>query len=227
VGVKLQLHPLRTGYFMKCPICKEEIEDDAKKCKHCGSYTEKGRRRWEVIKDVVQFVTFISAIIVLYLMYQGNQKMQEQLNLQRKSIEELSKEFIEEKRPRIEIVPTKIVLTDTGSVLYVDFQNTGFSDAEDILLYIALKYKNAPKDTLVSNLFHVSKITKAVKLAHYWLLPPLKRINLTCLIEVRYSWTIQNANYKEPKHFLFIYDKESEEYRIHGLIDEQIKELWG
>jgi predicted nucleic acid-binding Zn ribbon protein len=225
--VKLQLHPLKTGYFMKCPICKEEIEDDAKKCKHCGNYTAKGRRRWEVIKDVVQFVTFISAIVVLYLMYQGNQKMQEQLNLQRKSIEELSKEFIEEKRPRIEIRPTKIDLSDTTMLLYVDIDNTGFADAEDVFIYVVLKYEDEPKDTLAVKVSRISKITKARALTEDWFLILLHRANLTCLIEVRYTWVIQNRNYIDPKYFQFIYDKELEKYnRISVLTKEQIERLW-
>ena len=99
---------------MKCPICKNDIEDRATKCEHCGSYTRKRRRAWEWFRDVGQFVTFIAAIIVLILMYQSNERMQEQLQLQRKSVEELSKEFIEEKRPRIEIGRKTIDFTDTS-----------------------------------------------------------------------------------------------------------------
>jgi hypothetical protein len=224
--VKLQIRPSKTGYFMKCPICKNDIEDRATKCEHCGSYTRKGRRVWFWVRDVGQFVTFITAIVVLILMYQSNQRMQEQLKLQRKSVEELSKEFIEEKRPRIEITPAKIVLTDTSLLLYVDFDNTGFADAEDLLLYVVLKYKDTPRDTLAFDLDRVSKITKAKGRTHDWLYPKLKRVNLTCLIEVRYTWAIQNLNYKEKKHFLFIYDKEKQEYRISVLNDQQTKELW-
>jgi len=211
---------------MKCPICKAEIEDDAKKCKHCGSYTRKPRCVWEWIRDKVQFLTYIAAIVVLILMYQSNRRMQEQLQLQRESIEQLSKEFIEEKRPRIEIIPTKIELIDTSLLLYVDFHNTGFADAEDLLLYAVVKYKDAPTDTLAFDLTRIPKITKVRPLTQRYLASISKRANLICLIEVRYTWAIQNLNYKRKRYFSFPYDEKLEEYKIYLLAEDQVEELW-
>jgi len=205
---------------MKCPICKEEIEDGAKKCKHCGSYIKTLTRGWGIITSFLQVCTFIAAIILLY--YQ-----QEQLSLQRKSVEEISKEFVEENRPRIEIIATKIDLTDTTTVLYVDFENTGFADAEDISIYLVLKYVDSPNDTIVSPTVRYSKITKARRRTQIFPIWGVKRIDLTCLIEARYRWTIQNLDYMDKKYFLFTYEKESEKYsRIQILNDEQIQELW-
>ncbi|KPL01169.1 MAG: hypothetical protein AMJ91_01025 [candidate division Zixibacteria bacterium SM23_73_3] len=211
---------------MKCPRCKEEIEDDAQKCKHCGSYVKVRMRIWATVKSILELLTFIAAIVVLYFMWQANRGMQEQLNLQRKSVEELSKQFIEEKRPRIEIIPTKIDVEDTSLLLYVDFENRGFADAEDLLLYVVLKYEDAPKDTLAVDLARVSKITKARRLTQTYSVSISKKVNLICLIEVRYTWTIQNLEYKRKKYFHFPYDKDIGKYRRLVLDEEQVKELW-
>jgi len=211
---------------MKCPICKKEIKDGATKCEHCGSYIRWLRRKWQGVREVVQFATFVAAIVVGYLIYQGNERMQEQLNLQRESVEYVRQQFIEEKRPRIEIHPDTLDLTDTSSVLYVNFKNMGFADAEDLSIYYALKYEQTPRDTLADTLVHVPRITTARGLTLMWSLPALKKVNLTCLIDVRYTWTIRDLNYKMKRHYRFYYDKQRERYGIHVLVGEQIKQLW-
>lgn len=211
---------------MRCPICKKEIEDDAKKCTHCGSYTRKRRRLWLGIREVVQFATFIAAIAVLILMYQSNRGLQEQLQLQRQSVQVLFKTFIEEKRPRIEIGHREIEFTDTAWVLYVDLHNNGQADAEDISIYIVLKYEHAPKDTLKQSQSRIRKIAKAGKINHSITLPILKRVNLTSFIEVRYTWKIMNLPYEEKKHYRFYYNKARERYGTRVLLDEQVNELW-
>lgn len=72
---------------MKCPECREEIEDGAKKCKNCGGYIEPGKRRYESVKDIVQFATFMAAIVVLFLMLWGNLIMQRSVDQGRKAVE--------------------------------------------------------------------------------------------------------------------------------------------
>jgi len=211
---------------MKCPICKNDIEDRATKCEHCGSYTRKGRRVWFWVRDVGQFVTFITAIVVLILMYQSNQRMQDQLTLQIKSAECDKQQFLEGMRPRVEFSTPKIDFTDTCSMFYVDFNNMGVVDAEDLSIYFVLKYEDAPNRTLYSDTTWIDKLTKASPLHKSWTLPVLKKLNLICFIKVRYTWTIQNLDYENEKYYHFFDYNELGKYRVYRLDDAQVKELW-
>ncbi|MGB2697994.1 MAG: zinc ribbon domain-containing protein [Candidatus Zixiibacteriota bacterium] len=231
----------------KCPECKEEIEDGAKKCKHCGSYTEDKERKWESTKDRVQFATFIAAIVVLGFMLWANLMMrnsvsridtgfaltreqiaiaQEQLNWQKKSVEDLSRQFIEEKRPNIVITLPKIDLTDTSWVFYFDLKNIGFADAEDVLAHFVLKYEDSPDDTIGSDFEGFHKIPKQGITTQMWNVHVLNRVNLTGFVEVRYRWIMQDLDDTEKKFFQYIYKKELEKYRILVLSKEDIDKLW-
>ena len=253
---------------MKCPICREQIDDDAQKCSHCGSYVKLRKRAWGIVRSILELVTLIAAIVVLFLMWEANRIMQdsveearksvdqgrealeltrasvskidtgfamtreqidiqqEQLNLQRKSAEELSREFIEEKRPRIDIIPTTTELTDTSLLVHVDFRNTGFADAEDLLLYAVLKYEDTPGDTLASDLTRIAKITKSRYLTEGYLASASRRVNLTLFVEARYTWTINDLNYKDSKYFRLPYDEQLGGYRIYLLDEDDIEKLW-
>ena len=70
-------------------------------------------------------------------------------------------EFVEEKRPRIEIATTKIDLTDTNSVFNFRLTNSGFADAEDVLINFFLKYEDSPNDTLAHSPMRLLKISQA------------------------------------------------------------------
>lgn len=188
---------------MRCPICKEEIEDNAQKCWRCGSYIKLVRRGWAAFKSVLELLTFIAAIAVFYFVWQANKATQDQLSLQRKSVEYISKQFIEEKRPRLDVNPTKISLTATSMLLYYDVENTGVADAEDISIYFTFKYEDFPKDTLFIDSTTIPGITKDKSVTKTWLYPPPKRTNITCSIEVKYYWTIQSLNYTQKKYYLF------------------------
>jgi len=211
---------------MKCPACKEEIEEGAKKCKHCGCYTTIGRRSWAGIRSVLHLGTLIAALVLLYLAWESHRGMQEELQLQRTSVEQLSQQFVEEKRPRIEIRKPGIVNQDTASLLYSEVYNNGFADAEDILIYTLLKYEDSLEDTLAADITRVAKVTKETSLTNALLLPPLQNRDLTCLIEVRYTWVMRELDYKDKKYFLLRYDKEQNGYQARILADRQIRELW-
>ena len=211
---------------MKCPICKGEIEDDAKRCKHCGGYTPKHRSKWEWSKDKVQFLTYIAAIGVLLLMYRSDRTMQEQLKQQRESTEYRQQQFIEGMRPRIEIRTPEIEFTDTASVFYADFNNVGVADAEDLSIFFVLKAIDAPEDTLYADTARMAKLTRARGLTKKWSLPLTTRPNLTCFIKVRYTWTIQNLDYHNEKYYHFFYYKEQEKYGVYILDDAQVEDLW-
>lgn len=207
---------------MKCAICKEEIKDGAEKCHHCGSYVKKRARIWGTIKSVLQVCTFIAAIILLFF-------QQEQLNLQRKSVEELSKKFMEEKRPRIEIATKSIDFIDTGSVASVDFTvqlyNAGFADAEDLIVDLVLKFELSPDDTSFSKVTRIAKLTTARRRNLHWSIQILKPSNLLCLVDVRYTWKIPDLHYQEKRFFRYIYNEEEEKYSIRVLTENQVEKL--
>jgi len=64
---------------MKCVFCKGEIDDDAKKCKHCSEWqTEEGRKAAaKLVGDAVQdadnkneaggFLLLVAVLIVLFI----------------------------------------------------------------------------------------------------------------------------------------------------------------
>ncbi len=218
----------------KCPECKEEIEDGARKCKLCGSPTTTWLLLWEGIKDVVQFATFIGAILVLVFMLLSNLIMQAQVKLSREAIEltrtSITKdfmEFIEEKRPRIEIATTKIDISDTSWIFNFRLTNKGFADAEDVLINFFLKYEDTPNDTLVHTPMRLFKISQATPLNQPWVIHgPIKRMNLTCFVEVRYSWIMQDLNYIGKEYFRYIYDEKKGEYNSYILRKDGIGRLW-
>lgn len=211
---------------MKCPACKEEIEQGAKKCKHCGSYVRMRRRFWGHVISGLQFCTLIAALVMLYFTWQNSRSIREQLDIQKESLKQLSEQFIEEKRPRIEIILTQVSVEHTDLVLYVDYENTGFADAENLLLCIVLKYQDSPADTIVMPCTRMTKISAARKQSHKWPFSGLRASDLTCLIEARYTWSMRDLDYTDEKYFRLPYDSERKQYGRYLLTEEQIQTLW-
>jgi len=161
----------------------------------------------------------MAAIFVLVLLLRSDLRMQE-------SAEHRHQQFIEGMRPRVEIATPKIDFTDTISIFYVDFDNMGVADAEDLSIYFVLKYVDEPEYTAYGDTDRIAKLTKASPLNNRWPLRKLKKVNLTCFIKVRYTWTIQNLDYQNEKYYQFIYYEELEKYTPYRLDEAQIKKLW-
>lgn len=70
----------------KCPLCKREIDDDARKCPHCGSGVTILRRFLSTIKSIVEFATFVAAIFVLVVMYRDSKIMRDSLLLSQETV---------------------------------------------------------------------------------------------------------------------------------------------
>lgn len=211
---------------MKCPVCKEEIEEGAKKCKHCGNYVRVRRRFWGHVISGLQFCTLIAALVILYFTWQDSRSIREQFDIQKESLRQLSEQFIEEMRPRIEIAPTRVEPTDGGVVLYVTFKNTGFADAQDIQLYVILKYEDTPKDTLAYRMTPIVTITKDMTLTQPYRASLPRKADLTCFIQARYTWEMKSLRYHNQKYLRFPYDKVSNSYRRLVLDKEEIEKLW-
>ena len=152
--------------------------------------------------------------------------MQQQLNLQRESTREISREFIEEKRPRIQIVVTRVDIVDTGLVVYVDFDNVGFADAEDVFTFFVIKSVDSPQETLSVKIANVHKITSSRGLNQVYELRAAKGTDLTCHVGITYTWRIKNLFYFDQKFFGFSYQEKPEKYRIHLLLQRDIQKLW-
>ena len=111
-------------------------------------------------------------------------------------------------------------------VVYIDFDNGGFSDVEDVFTFVLVKAVDTPSETLYVNFLKGPKITKARGRNEAYKLPVSKRIHLTCHVGVGYTWKIKNLRYLDEKFFRFTYQKEPEKYRIHVLMEKDIQKLW-
>lgn len=215
-----------------CPGCGKEIENNLKKCSFCGSYITKGRRFFECLRFYVEPLTFIAAIGVLIVMIWSNFIMKSSIEFMRKTIEVekskeevLRKESMEKNRPRIEISSTKVESSDSGLIVYIDVENKGFSDAEDVLVLIICKYPIDPKDSLSQSWIH-QKVTKNRGKNLPFLIPTSYRGNFYALVDVRYSWPLYNIEYKDHKYFHYIFDEDNKKFSIKVMDEISAKKVW-
>src|SRR3990170_5412644 len=136
-----------------CPHCKEQIENGAKKCHHCGLWVTRSRRFFGWIKSIVEFLTFVAAILVLVVMVWHSYIMKDSLKVSERSLQQIDsslalstkqtdllrqqlyveskaeevqrKNVMEEKRPRIAISSHQVTLSDTGMFIRTELLNQG------------------------------------------------------------------------------------------------------
>jgi len=76
-----------------CPHCKEQIEDGAKKCPHCGLWVTTLRRIGVGVKIVIEFLTFIAAIAVLGIMVWHSFIMKKSLEVSEQALLQMDSTF--------------------------------------------------------------------------------------------------------------------------------------
>lgn len=200
-----------------CPHCKEQIQDYAKKCPHCGLWVTKGRRLAGAVKTILECATFIAAICVLWVMYRQNTMMKEQLDL-------FGRQTLEELRPRIEISPPTIVASDSGMDIYFDITNKGHSDAENILILVTHKLTGVGRDSqFVSEYGKIGADSKPINF--HQLLQPLFKGDFFSKIDVRYGWPSFRQNFSDYKWYEHFYDKRNRTFHSYRIDQIQEKEL--
>ena len=199
-----------------CPHCKEQIQDYAKKCHHCGLWVTKVRRLAGAAKTFLECVTFIAAVCVLWVLYHQNAMMKEQLEI-------FGRQTKEELRPRIDISTPKLIVSDTAIHLFVDINNIqGHSDAEQIIGLILVKVPGSAKDTLTAP-FKYDKMTIGNVTTVQCSLPLIKK-DFCSKIDVRYRWRTFGEDFANWKYFKHFYDKEKQTFSTRKLDEIQIKE---
>jgi len=238
-----------------CPHCKEQIEDGTKKCPHCGLWVTRLRRFCVVARTTVEFITFITAIVVLLLMYHQNSIMKDSLKVSEKSLIQIDsslalnakqidlmskqlnvevkaedvqrKKVIEEKRPRVAISSHQVTISGTEMLIRTEVLNRGESDANNVIILIFYKLRPELKEKN-SDYYTFPKIPKnSSQIIKNSIVVKADVGDFYTLVDVRYDWSLFLVNnLEEYKGYWHHYDKEKKTYITHNLDDKMIKDTF-
>lgn len=201
-----------------CPHCKEQIEDGAIKCPHCGLRVRGLIVKIESIKPFVELFALIAAVIVLVFMYWQNSIMNNTLN-QMKEDMELQKVYLQ---PRLFIKIPEVSISDNILTIKYPIDNLGQTDAESIFVSVVCKMEG--RKDLSSTKNRCENIMR--QSGRYFILDiePVFKHDFMSKIEVDYSWPQFNKHYTERRYFVHKYDKGK--FNSYQIIEQEVKKVW-
>jgi len=127
----------------RCPYCKEAIQDDAIKCKHCGSKIPKSGGSGTLV-FIIFIIAFIAAI--------GIPKHEKTASRSQKTIEEKSTSYMKTAKKPEDLIDYEVFSGEANICQILVSKNTNKDDVIKLAKYLWEKYKS--EKTIMISIFN-------------------------------------------------------------------------